>query len=84
MGNYALSVLRMRRCSDGYDYPTVDDNSAFDKFLSDDRGKLASFRKGVRWALLSASKIWEPQRVSSLPSLDGSDAKWVRGLHAHQ
>eukprot|EP00972_Heterocapsa_arctica_P115342 16447197-Heterocapsa_arctica.AAC.1 len=74
----------MKRCSDGYEYPTVDDNSAFDRFLPGDRGKLASFRKGLRWALLSSSKIWEPEHVSSFPGLDASDAKWVRGLHGHQ
>eukprot|EP00972_Heterocapsa_arctica_P025257 3720705-Heterocapsa_arctica.AAC.1 len=84
MGNYDLEILRMKRFPDGYEYPTVDDNSALDKFLHDDRGELASFRKGVRWALMSASKIWEPECVSSLPSLDASDTKWVRELHGHQ
>eukprot|EP00972_Heterocapsa_arctica_P113802 16439178-Heterocapsa_arctica.AAC.1 len=46
-GNYNMSILRMTKASpNSYEYPTVDDNSAFDKFLSDSRGKLASFRKG--------------------------------------
>eukprot|EP00972_Heterocapsa_arctica_P062430 9202589-Heterocapsa_arctica.AAC.1 len=52
------------------------------KGLANDRGKLASFRKGVRWALLSAMKIWEPERVSGLPGLDASDAKWIGELQS--
>eukprot|EP00972_Heterocapsa_arctica_P072283 10676883-Heterocapsa_arctica.AAC.1 len=40
--------------------------------------------KGVRWALWTAMKIWEPERVSGLPHLDASDAKWIGELHGHQ
>eukprot|EP00972_Heterocapsa_arctica_P061344 9045020-Heterocapsa_arctica.AAC.1 len=74
----------MKKYPHGYEYPTVDDNSAFDKFLAGDRSKLASFRKGVRWALMSAIKIWEPKRILGLLSLDASDARWVGELHLHQ
>eukprot|EP00972_Heterocapsa_arctica_P037706 5549736-Heterocapsa_arctica.AAC.1 len=56
MGNYDLTCLRMKKAPDGYEYPTVDDNTVFNLFfLANYSGKLASFRKGVRWALLRIS-----------------------------
>eukprot|EP00972_Heterocapsa_arctica_P018219 2691312-Heterocapsa_arctica.AAC.1 len=84
MGNYDLTCLRMKKAPDGYDYPIVDDNTAFNQFLDNDRSQLVSFRKGVRWALLSAMKIWEPERWSGLADLNDSDAKWICELHYHQ
>eukprot|EP00972_Heterocapsa_arctica_P028093 4132971-Heterocapsa_arctica.AAC.1 len=74
MGNYDTACLRMFRANNNYDYPTVDDNSAFDRFLPGERGKLASFCKGVRWALMTSMKIWESDRISGLPEFDASDA----------
>eukprot|EP00972_Heterocapsa_arctica_P066793 9855793-Heterocapsa_arctica.AAC.1 len=68
----------------GYSYPTVVDNSAIDRFLPTDRGKLASYRKGVRWALMSATRLFEPDLYSSFPSFDASDARWIGELHKHQ
>eukprot|EP00972_Heterocapsa_arctica_P081472 12009408-Heterocapsa_arctica.AAC.1 len=84
MGNYNLSILRMKKALNCYDYPTVDDNSVFHKFIPDDRSKLASFRKGLRWALMSSTRIWEPELISSLPEFDASDARWIGELHTHQ
>eukprot|EP00972_Heterocapsa_arctica_P073965 10917292-Heterocapsa_arctica.AAC.2 len=67
-----------------YDYPTVFTNSALDSFLSTEYGKLASYRKGLRWSLMTAIRLFEPERCSSLPSFDNSDAKWIAGLYQHQ
>eukprot|EP00972_Heterocapsa_arctica_P040565 5977434-Heterocapsa_arctica.AAC.1 len=74
----------MTKAQNGYDYPTVDNNSAFDKILPGDCTKLVSFRKGARWALMSSMKTWEPDRISGLPEFDASDAQWIGELHNHQ
>eukprot|EP00972_Heterocapsa_arctica_P004926 730015-Heterocapsa_arctica.AAC.1 len=79
-----MACLRMVKSNNDYYYPTVVDNSVIYMFLPTERGKLASFRKGVRWAIMSSIRLWEPDRCSSLPAFDASDARWIGELHNHQ
>eukprot|EP00972_Heterocapsa_arctica_P008609 1258509-Heterocapsa_arctica.AAC.1 len=67
-----------------YEYPTLVDHSVINSFLKDDHSKLATYRKGLRRALMSSVRLREPGRYSSLPELKASDAQWIVELHKHQ
>eukprot|EP00972_Heterocapsa_arctica_P004717 699840-Heterocapsa_arctica.AAC.1 len=53
-GKYTTACLQMAKIGK-YNYHTVFTNSALDSFLSTEYGKLASYRKGLRWALMTST-----------------------------
>eukprot|EP00972_Heterocapsa_arctica_P027673 4069572-Heterocapsa_arctica.AAC.1 len=55
-GVYDRTCLNTQKDASGtYEYPTNVDHSVINDFLSDDHSKLATYRKGLRWALMSST-----------------------------
>eukprot|EP00972_Heterocapsa_arctica_P067001 9888520-Heterocapsa_arctica.AAC.1 len=67
----------MELAANGHSYPTTVDNSAIYNFLRGDRSKLATYRKGARWSLMTSVRLREPNKFSSLPAMHASDAQWI-------
>eukprot|EP00972_Heterocapsa_arctica_P048311 7124358-Heterocapsa_arctica.AAC.1 len=61
-GAYDRDCLKMRPDPSGgkYSFPTLVDHSVINDFLRGEHGKLATWRKGVRWALMSSTRLREP------------------------
>eukprot|EP00972_Heterocapsa_arctica_P061147 9016370-Heterocapsa_arctica.AAC.1 len=75
----------MRKDAGGtYAYPTNVDHTVINDFLRGEHGKLATYRKGLRWALMSSTRLREPSRFSDLPAMEASDAQWIVALYMHQ
>eukprot|EP00972_Heterocapsa_arctica_P051463 7569946-Heterocapsa_arctica.AAC.1 len=74
----------MAMAANKHEYPTLVDNSATYNFLRGDRNKLASYRKGVRWSLMTSTRLREPDKFSDLPTMNASDAQWIAELYRHQ
>eukprot|EP00972_Heterocapsa_arctica_P039796 5864141-Heterocapsa_arctica.AAC.1 len=75
-GAYDKACLNIPTAANGYDYPTIVDNSVINDFLFGEYSKLATYRKGLRWALMTSVRLREPNRFSSLPAMVASDAQW--------
>eukprot|EP00972_Heterocapsa_arctica_P071247 10524382-Heterocapsa_arctica.AAC.1 len=74
----------MVQAANSHFYPTLFDHSVIDNFLQDDRSKLATYRKGVRWSLMTSVRLREPSKFLSLPAINSSDAQWIVELHKRQ
>eukprot|EP00972_Heterocapsa_arctica_P063005 9295349-Heterocapsa_arctica.AAC.1 len=74
VGAYDKACLRMTKAANNHEYPTLVDNSAIDSFLKNDCSKLASYRKGVRWSLMTSTSLREPNKFFELPDINASDA----------
>eukprot|EP00972_Heterocapsa_arctica_P096050 14169256-Heterocapsa_arctica.AAC.1 len=84
MGQYDKVILKYVTAANKHAYPTLYHNPLMDDYLVKDRSKLGTWRKGLRWSLMTSVRLREPRFVLSLPSVNASDATWIIALHKHQ